>query len=297
MIALVFLSAALAATASDTQEARTIDVPSVNPLIAEGDEHYRKRQEGRAAAVANPREILLAIAAYDKASAAPDSAEARWKLARALYFQGAYTGLSEDAQKAVYEKQRRAGDDAIRMVEGRVKRRGGSPFEGRSAADIATDVRNDQDAAPAFYWAAVGWGQWSLVSGKLQAAKTGAAEKIRDDAEIVIAIDPEFEEGGGYRVLGRLHDQAPSIPFLTGWVSREKALENLRKAAAVGGRGFINRHFLAEALASGTAAEKAEAIKLEEDLVADAPSPGRLIEDLTTQIAAAKNLARWKKAS
>src|SRR5262249_36310565 len=208
MIGPVLLAAALATT----QEARTIEVPSVNPLIAEGDEHYRRRQEGRAAAVANPREIGLAVAAYDKASAAPDSAEARWKLTRALYFQGAYTGLAEDAQKAVYEKARRAGDDAIRMVEGRVKRRGGAPFEGRSAGDIATDVRSAQDAAPAFFWAAVGWGQWSVLAGKLQAAKTGAAEKIRDDAEIVIAIDPEFEGGGGYRILGRLHHQAPSIP-------------------------------------------------------------------------------------
>ena len=296
MIAFIVLSAALAATASTTQEARHIDVPSVNPLIAEGDEHYRKRQEGRAAAVANPREILLAIAAYDKASAAPDSAEARWKLARALYFQGAYTGLSEDAQKAVYEKARRAGDDAIRMVEGRVKRRGGAPFEGRAATDIATDVRNDQDAAPAFFWAAVGWGQWALLSGKIQAAKTGAAEKIRDYSEIVIAIDPEFEEGGGYRILGRLHDQAPSIPFLTGWVSRDKAIENLRKAVAVSNKSFINRRFLAEALASGNAEEKAEAIKIEEGLVADAPSPSHLIEDLTTQITAAKNLAKWKQA-
>src|SRR5262249_60091674 len=113
MIGPVLLAAALATT----QEARTIDVPSVNPLIAEGDEHYRKRQEGRAAAVANPREILLAIAAYDKASAAPDSAESRWKLARALHFQGAYTGLGEDAPKAVYEKAHPPTDHPLPIVQ------------------------------------------------------------------------------------------------------------------------------------------------------------------------------------
>src|SRR5262249_31699464 len=145
MIGPVLLAAALATT----QEARTIEVPSVNPLIAEGDEHYRRRQEGRAAAVANPREILLAIAAYDKASAAPDSAESRWKLARALYFQGAYTGLGEDAQKAVYEKARRAGDDAIRMVEGRVKRRGGAPVGGAGPGGRAGGGRVGPEAAAA----------------------------------------------------------------------------------------------------------------------------------------------------
>jgi tetratricopeptide (TPR) repeat protein len=293
MIGFLLLAAALATTL--TQEARTIDVPSVNPIMAEGDAHYGKRQESRAAAVGNQREILLAIAAYDKASAAPDSAEARWKLARALYFQGAYTGLTEDAQKAVFEKARKFGDDAIRMVEGRVKRRGGAPFEGRPAADIAADVRSDQDAAPAFFWAAVGWGQWALVSGKIQAVKTGAAEKVRDYAEIVVAIDPEFENGGGYRILGRLHHQAPSIPFLTGWISREKAVENLRKAVAIGPRDFINRHFLAEVLADGNSAEKAEAIRIEEEIVADSPSPGHLVEDVHIMIEARKNLAKWKK--
>lgn len=291
MIALLVFAAALATT----QEARNIDIPSINPLISEGDEHYRKRQEARVAAVANPREISLAIAAYDKASAAADSAEARWKLARALYFLGAYTGLVGDAQKAVYEKARRAGDDAIRMVEGRAKRRGAAPFEGRPAADIATDVRSDQDAPAAFFWAAVGWGQWALVSGKIQPVRTGAAEKIRDDAQIVIAIDPEYEGGGGYRILGRLHHQAPSIPLLTGWISREKAVENLRKAVAISPRDFINRHFLAEALADGNAAEKAEAIKIEEEIAADSPSPGHLVEDLAILIQARNNLARWKK--
>jgi hypothetical protein len=292
MIASVFLAAALATT---TQEARTIDVPSVNPLMAEGDDHYRKRQEGRVGAVANPRQILLAIAAYDRASAAPDSADSCWKLARALYFQGAYTGLTEDAQLAVYEKARRAGEEALHRVERRVKNRKLPPFEGRSPSDIAADVRSDQDAAPSFYWAAVGWGQWSLLSGKIAAAKNGAADKIRYYAETVIAIDPDFEEGGGYRILGRVHHQAPWFPFITGWVSRDKAVENLRRAVAVNGRDFINRHFLAEVLADGNAEEKAEAIKIEEQIVADAPSPGHLVEELAIQVEAKKNLAKWKK--
>ena len=102
-------------------------------------------------------------------------------------------------------------------------------------------------------------------------------------------------EGGGYRVLGRLHHQAPKLPFLTSWVSRDKALENLRHAVAVNDRNFVNRHFLAEALADGGSAERAEAVRIEEKLVVDAPSPGHLVEDLPTQEEAKKNLARWKK--
>jgi tetratricopeptide (TPR) repeat protein len=285
----------LAAPQERVEGPNAIAVPSQNPLITEGDVHYAKRQDGRVGAVANPREIAQAIAAYDHASEAPDNAEARWKLARALYFQAAYTGQDEEGQRAIYEKARRVGEEAVAILERRAKGRGAPPFEGRAPADVAASVLSDRDALPTFFWAAVAWGQWALTSGKLKAARTGAAEKIRDEASVVVSLDPEFEEGGGNRILGRLHHQAPKVPFLTFWVSRDKALENLRRAVAINDRNFVNRHFLAEVLADGSAAERAEAVKIEESLAADSPSPGHLVEDLSTQVEAKKNLAKWKK--
>ena len=286
---------ALAGAQEKVEGPNAINVPSQNPLITEGDVHYARRQDGRVGAQANPREIALAVSSYDRAAQAPDSAEARWKLARALYFQGAYTGQDADGQAAIYEKARLAGDEAIHILERRAKNRQAPAFEGRAPSDIAAAVLSDRDASPTFFWAAVAWGQWALTSGKLKAARTGAAEKIRDDASVVIALDPDFEEGGGYRILGRLHHQAPKVPFLTSWVSRDKALENLRRAVAVNDHNFVNRHFLAEALADGGPAERAEAIQIEQKLAADAPSPGHLIEDLSTQEEAKKNLVKWKK--
>jgi hypothetical protein len=284
VIAFALLAVVAMAGAQERVEGpNAINVPSQNPLITEGDAHYARRQDGRVGALANPREIALAVVSYDRASEAPDNAEARWKLARALYFQASYTGSDADGQAAIYEKARRAGDDAIRILERRAKNRGAAPFEGRPPSDIAAAVLSDRDASPTFFWTAVAWGQWALTSGKMKAARTGAAEKIRDDASVVIALDPDFEEGGGYRILGRLHHQAPKVPFLTSWVSRDKALENLRRAVAVNDRNFVNRHFLAEALADGGPAERAEAVQIEEKIVADAPSPGHLVEDLSTQ--------------
>ena len=296
MITAVALLALLALGAQERVEGpNAITLPSQNPLITEADVHYARRQDGRVGAAANPREIALAVAAYDRAAEAPDNAEARWKLARALYFQAAYTGQDADGQGAIYEKARRVGEEAIHILERRAKGRGVAAFEGRPPSDIAAGVLSDRDAAPTFFWTAVAWGQWALSSGKVKAARTGAAEKIRDEASVVIALDPEFEEGGGYRVLGRLHHQAPKVPFLTAWVSRDKALENLRLAVAINDRNFVNRHFLAEALADGGAAERAEAVRIEEKVLADAPSPGHLVEDLSIQEEAKKNLARWKK--
>jgi hypothetical protein len=297
MFSIAFFAAALlAATQQKSEPPDAIHVPDRNPLIVEADAHYGRRQEGRVGAVANPREIALAVGGYDQASQAPDTAEARWKLARALYFQGAYTGQDADSQRAIYEKARRVSEEAVRVLERRGKARNAPPMEGRSAGEKAALLGSDRDAAPTFFWAAVAWGQWALSSGKIQAVRTGAAEKIRDYAEILIAMDPEFEDGGGYRVLGRLHHQAPKIPILTPWVSREKAVENLRRAVAVNGRNLVSRHFLAEALADGNSAERAEAITIEEAVVADAPSPGHLVEELSIQEDARKDLTKWKAA-
>jgi tetratricopeptide (TPR) repeat protein len=270
-----------------------------NPLVAEADKWYLRRQEGRAGIVASAGPINQAIAGYDKATADPHFVEARWKLMRALYFKGAYTGLDDDSRKAVFEKARRVGDDAIAILGSSLEERGIKgfiEFGPETLAKVFKD-KTDANAAPTFYWAAACQGQWALAVGKLEAARKGAADKIRDFGLTVMGIDPQFEEGGGYRIVGRLNDQAPWIPFITGWVSREDALKYLRLALQVNGRNFANRHFLAEALHKGDAKEQAEALTLEEGIVADSPSPQRLVEELTMQEMARANLADWKKAS
>ncbi len=265
-----------------------------NPLVREGDAHFNRRQEKRVGAVADKGEIAAAVRAYDTAAEAPDTAEARWKLARALVFQALYTNLDPSQRQAVLEKARRVCEDAVGVLEGRAKRAGAREFAASSPEEIAEAVRKDSDAAPTFYWAAVSWGQWALARGKEIGTKLGAADKIRTDASVVAALDPRFEEGGGDRVLGRLHDQAPRMQVETEWASRKEAVRYLRLAMHIDPANFANRLFLAEALASGSAAEKTEAIGLVEKLVADAPSPTRLVEDLSVQTQAAADLRAWK---
>jgi tetratricopeptide (TPR) repeat protein len=271
----------------------TLTPPARNPLVSEGDTHYDRRQEGRAGDRADSREILAAVAAFQTAAEAPDNAEARWKLARALYFRGEYTGLEVERRRAVFETARRVSEEAIGILG---RRAGGTAkLEEHPPAKAAEALRNDSDALPTFFWAAVSWGEWSLYVGKVAAARMGAAARIRDAANIVIALDPTFEEGGGNRILGRLHDQAASIPILTCWVSRKDALANLRRAVEFAAQNIVNRHFLAEALAHGSAAERVEAIQIEDQVVAAAPSPVHLVEEIHIQEEAKRNLAQWKR--
>jgi hypothetical protein len=283
---------------SDMRTAQGQSKYASNPLILEGDRWYVRRQEGRSGDKASPLPINRAISAYDEATRDPDFVEARWKLARALYFKGAYTGLDADSRRAVFVNARRAAEEAIGILDKSLEQKGVKGLlDAVPEALASAGLKDRTDAAPVYFWAAVAWGEWALSTGKVESAKNGAAEKIRDYASMVVGLDPTFEEGGGYRVLGRLNDQAPWIPFLTGWVSREDALKYLRLAMQQNDRNFVNRHFLAEALWGGDANEKAEAIRLEEALVNDAPSPQHLIEDLAIQGSARKNLADWKKAS
>ena len=266
-----------------------------NPLVVEGDRWYARRQEGRSGSRASTGPIAKAIAAYDEAARAPDQIEARWKLARALYFKGVYTGMDPDGRKAVFQKARRVADEAIQILNTSVQDRGVTGILNLAPEILAGRLKDRSDAAPTYFWAAVAWGEWALSQGKVEAAKSGAAEKIRDYALTVVGIDPEFEEGGGFRILGRLHDQAPWIPFITGWVSEDEAIKYLRMAMERSSRNFVNRHFLAEALHKGGGKEKAEALALEEALAADTPSPQHLVEELKIQDDARKNLAAWKK--
>ncbi|HKD18690.1 MAG TPA: hypothetical protein VKG23_12640 [Thermoanaerobaculia bacterium] len=298
------LVAALASVALARQQPQSppafTDKPqtsAINPIVAEGDKWFLRRQEGRVGLKASVGPINQAIALYDRATADPHFVEARWKLMRALYFKGAYTGLDDESRKAVFEKARKIGDDAIGILESSLEERGIKGLIEFGPEVLAGNLKDRSDAAPTYYWAAATTGQWALSVGALEAARKGAADKIRDCGLTVIGIDPQFEEGGGYRIVGRTHDQAPWIPFVTGWVSHDDAVKYLRLANQVSARNFANRVFLAEALHRGDAKDQAEAVTLLESVVADAPSPQRLVEELTMQETARQNLEAWKKAS
>jgi hypothetical protein len=125
----------------------------------------------------------------------------------------------------------------------------------------------------------VAWGEWAVARGKVAAAKQGAAGRIRDLAQAVVDLDPELEQGGGYRVLGRLHDRSPKIPFITGWISHEKSVVYLRQALARGPENSVNQVFLAEAILEHDPAHRPEARSLLERCASATPRAEFLVED------------------
>ena len=248
--------------------------------IQDGDGWWAKRAEGATGAVAALEPIDHAIAAYREVlGKAPSSVEARWKLMRALYFRGRYTGRSEAQQQDIYGEMIRIGEEGFKQL-------GLEPKSKESK--FVEKIRGDQNAAYLLFYQAVGWGQWALVYGKMKAVRKGAAGKIRRYSRACMAAWPKMEEGGPERVLGRLHHQTPRVPFITGWASNKKAMLYLRKAVEIGPENTLNQLFLAELLLDEKG--KAEAKEIFQRLASMTPRPDHLVEDADAALAAKKHL-------
>ena len=256
-------------------------------LLAEADALYARRAEGARGATADPAVIDQASALYRRAlQAAPDDADVLSKLLRALHFRGAFCGAGVEARKAVFEEGKSLGQLFVERVE--------RSLDGRKRAERIAAIRAVPHAVDVYFWTAACWGQWALARGKLAAARQGVAGKVRDLAQTVIDVDPELEEGGGYRMLGRLHDEAPKILFFTGWVSKDKALAYLRQSYKIAPQNSVTRFFLAEAILDHDEKHADEARRLLRSCVDGPPRPEYLVEDRYYAEQAQARLSRLK---
>jgi tetratricopeptide (TPR) repeat protein len=276
-----------------TQE-KAMQEQQLAALQQRGDLHYLRRADGRNGDVAAPREIDAALDAYQAALGKDrGDADSRWKYLRATYFKAEYTGLPDAQKAALYERAIPIAEEAVGIQRDRAARRTGGRAGALEPPEISKALSGDAGAAETFFWSAVTWGQWSLVHGKLAAVRMGAAAKIRDEAQVVIGIAPDLEDAGGYRVLGRLHAESPKVIFFTGWIDRDQAIRDLRKAVAIAPGNLINRLFLAEAL-HDYGNDPAEVKRLLDDVSAATPHPEHIVEDLRAQATARRHLAEWE---
>jgi hypothetical protein len=256
-------------------------------LLAEGDALYARRAEGATGARALPGPSDLAVAAYRRAlTADAESIAARGSLIRALFFRASFCGAGPDERKRLFEEAKAVGDEGMRRLDARA-----GTVTGPARIEA---LKRIPDAAAMPFWTAVAWGEWALAKGKFAAARQGAAGRVRDLGQAVVDLDPAFEQGGGYRILGRLHDQSPRIPFVTGWVSRDKALANLRLALAQGPRNTVNQVFLAEAILDHDSTHRDEARALLNQCASTPPRPEFLVEDAFYIARARELLAQMK---
>lgn len=249
-------------------------------VLARADDAWERRAEGFDCERASPEAIAAAVSAYEEAlQVNARDLDVIWKLLRALYFQGDYATDSRDKErrKAIFNRGREVIDEALNLLAERV---GGRDRLHALPPERFPEYFPEPEVAKIYYWGTANWGRWGQAFGKFAAARQGIAKKVRDYSLVVIALDPDCEDAGGYRILGRLHTEAPRIPLITGWISRDLAISNLRKAVARAPEEPSNHYYLADALLRiKKEAGRAEAIAILRRLEKTSPREHKFVED------------------
>ncbi len=259
--------------------------------LARGDAAYARRGEGQQSGRAAPEPIREAVVAYEEAvGVSPTSLEAHWKLLRALFFQSEYAVPSVSERRLVLNQGVAIGRKAEGLLADSI---GNATLLGQGEEEVvAAALRGNPDAVPVCFWSAVVFASWGRMAGPVLALREGLAERLRRQAELVIALDPAYEAGGAHRLLGRIHAEVPRIPVLTPWVQRERALAELRQAFALAPDHPWNQLLLGMTLLELAPAEKPRAIELLQRAATGIPRPEYLVEDVGVEQMARDLLAR-----
>ena len=201
--------------------------PAANPLadaLKQADVAYKKRRTADSA-------TALATAAR----LAPNDFEVLWRQARHHF--------------TIAEKSR---SDGVKKREGKV---------GWGFADRAIKAKPNHPAG--HFWASACVGEYSTGAGLIAAIRQGIAGKFERYARATIKRGAKYEQGGGYRALGRYYYELP-------WPKRDldKSIALLTKAVRAGPVKARNYAWLAESLIKE--GEKAKAKKVLQDCLAKA---------------------------
>ncbi len=284
------------AAASTPEGAATVD------LVNAGDRAFAERAH-QVGGVWRPDAAAVGRAVDDYQAAVDEDGDdfAAWKgLLTALYFEGEYLAGDQERRRQVFERGKEAAEAAL----ARLARRAGAEPDAFRDLDpgerVARLTRVDglrEDAAALYFWSGVHWGLWGDAFGRLAAARQGVAGTVRDDALTALALDPDVERAGPHRVLGRLHSEAPKIPFFTGWIDRGLAISELEKAVAEAPDEPLNRLYLAEALLDHRPESRRQAIEQLRAILARPVTPPRAVELSSAQAEARRLLGDLEDAS
>ena len=111
-------------------------------------------------------------------------------------------------------------------------------------------------------------------------------------SEKIISLNPEYENGAGYLLLGAVHYKAPYIPFILSWPNNKEAIKYLQLAYNTGNVEIAQMVYLSQALHKGK--RKDEAIILIDKAMNIVPSNDNYASDWEW-IKKAKNISKSYK--
>ena len=212
---------------------------------------YENRASGAIGTKAEPSNINQAITYFERAvKITANEEEATVYLLKSYYYKGTFVVTDHDERKAIYNQGK---DLAEKMI---VKY---------------------PNSVPLRYWYLTCLGKWSEMYGIFTAAKEGVAGVMKAHSETIIDLDPEYNHGGGYFMLGAVHYKSPYIPFILSWPTNDDAIFWLKKAVNTGEATPVQKNYLSKALYKDK--QENAAIRLVKEVISTSPDTDFLVED------------------
>ncbi len=193
-------------------------------LLSQDADQFIKQADELFAQMTDMETAQKALDLYRKAlNLTEDKYEPYWKISRMHYYIGEHTENKKD-KKNIFSQGIYYAEKAIELCP---------------------------DKPDGYYWRGVNNGKYGETRGVLKSLFL--VKPIKNDMNKVIELDPEYEDGGAYRVLGRVYFKLPG--FAGG--SNEESLKLLKKSIEMGPNDANTRLFLGETLLAMGEIEKA----------------------------------------
>jgi len=227
-------------------------IASAKAGMNEGVDFYSKRQAGSKSSLASNENIDKAIEQFSSALQTSETEkEAALYLLKSYYYKAEFAVQDKEEKKSIFNEGKALGEKYIEKYP----------------------------TSPEFrYWYLVNLGSWAQVYGILTAAREGVSDLMKTHSEKIIELDPEYQNGGGYFMLGAVHFKSPYIPFLLSWPDNDDAIKYLQLSVDTGNAEMNQKNYLAQALSKDGRDKKARALLIE--VINTEPSTTTLVEDL-----------------
>ena len=227
-------------------------IASAKADMHKGIEWYQKRHMGSIGITASQEAINQAIEYFSNEIQKPEfEKDAALYLLKSYYYKAEFVIQDKDTKKKIFNKGKALGEKYIEKFP---------------------------DLSAFRYWYLVNLGSWAQIYGILTAAREGVADLMKTHSEIIIQLDPEYHDGGGYFMLGAVHYKSPYIPFLLSWPNNDAAIKYLQLSLQTGKPTLNQKVYLAQAFKKDRQHDKAK-ILLQEVINAK-PDSSNLVEEL-----------------
>jgi len=227
-------------------------IASAKADMQKGIEWYQNRHMGSTGITASEESINKAIACFSSEIQKVESEKvAALYLLKSYYYKAEFAISTNDDKKKIFNMGKILGEKFIEKYP---------------------------DSPAIRYWYLVNLGSWAQVYGILTAAREGVADLMKIHSEIIIELDPKYQDGGGYFMLGAVHYKSPYIPFLLSWPDNDEAIKYLQLALNTGEATLNQKVYLAKSIKKDGQINNAK--KLLEEVINSKPDSTNLIEEL-----------------